>query len=450
MALLHLLCLIQEDLSLQIAVAHFDHQLRGEESRRDAEFVKKLAKKDLGLPFHMGTEDIKGIARARGLSTQETARTARYAFFRHVLDETGSSHLLTAHTADDQAEELLLRLIRGTGLAGLSGIPWTRDGWIARPLLDFTKRELLDFLANREIPFVVDSSNLSEKYLRNKVRHRLIPMLSQEFNPAIVQTLAGSAEIVSEEHLFLERLAEKALADVLLGENDPPVPFALDAERLAGLDRALRRRVIRLAFTRLGLHMGRTGSRHILAVDSLLERGAANWETRLPGGWTALRQGERVCFIQEQSRVQKQRDGASGQMVLVEGPGTWPSPSGLGQVEISPVEEVKLKDVREQTDFPKPIFLEPGKVSFPLSLRCRRPGERFWPLGGRCPYKLKDFLISRKVPRELRDILPLLASDNEVLAVLGVEVAHPYRLCQSGTRALRVVWKMETLRDLYK
>ena len=442
-ALLHLLLRVRASLRLEVSVAHFNHRLRGRQSTRDELFVRDLAAR-LEVPCHVGSGDVKGMAETRGLCLQEAARMARYDFFRQVLAKTRSSHLLTAHTMDDQAEELLLRIVRGAGLAGLSGIPWTRDGWIARPLLDTSKKELADFMGRHGLSFVEDGSNASDKYLRNKVRHRLIPLLSREFNPSIVKTLAGSARILSEEHRFLEELAEEALSSVLLDAGYRAPHPCLDAERLALLDRALRRRVIRLYLGRIGLHMGRTGSRHILAIDSLLERGAAGWETRLPGGWSAKRLGQRLCFSRAPARPGTRREsGIPGKAVVVEKTGTWPAPSGLGTVEIQLVKGTTIEAIRRSSPFPRPIFLDPAKVTFPMELRLRRPGDRFWPLGGRCPCKLKDFLISRKVSREMRDHLPLLVAGGEVAAVLGVEVGHPFRVSRPEEGVLEVTWRYD-------
>ncbi len=439
MGLLHLLYSIREKMSLHISVAHFDHRLRGDESRRDAEFVRAMAE-DLGLDFHVGSGNVKDLSREKGISIQEAARFLRYEFLKDVHSRTGSSKVLTAHTADDQAEELLLRLTRGCSLAGLSGIPWSRDGWIARPILDFTKQELMDFLGRHKIPYVVDSSNREDKYLRNRMRHMVLPLLRKHFNPSIVRTLTNSADIIAEDHVFLEDMAKKALNDCIVSGANATGVYTLDAERLAGLPRALRRRAIRLTFQKLEISMGRAGSRHILALDALLEKAKPWWKFSLPGGWMAARVNNLLCFTREYRRPDPSIPAEHTRTVEVRNQGIWPAPTGSGYVEIVHSEQPNWAEIKQRRDFPRPLFMEMSRVKFPLILRTRQPGERFWPLGGPTPYKLKDFLISRKIPRNIRDELPLLACDGEILAVLGVEIAHPYRICSSRSKCLRVTW----------
>ncbi len=441
--LLHLLCAVKKEMRLHISVAHFDHQLRGKESCRDAKFVCDLAA-GLGLAFQVGSGDVRELSTRKRISIQEAARSLRYEFLKKVLMETKSCRILTAHTADDQAEELLLRLIRGSSLAGLSGIPWTRDGWIARPILDFTKQEILDFLKGLDIPYVEDSSNRENKYLRNRVRHMVLPLLQKHFNPSIVRTLTTSAEVIWEDHVFLEKMAKDALQNSLIpGKDTGDITF--NAYRLAGVPRALRRRVLRLALQRLDLPMGRTGSRHILALDSLLEKGKSRWEFRLPGRWNAVKKNEVLYFTKKTSRPANKAQLNEPKELLIERPGIWPAPSSQGHVEISTPENLTWDEIKNRDLFPRPLFLNKSKIRFPLTIRTRKPGERFWPLGGPRPYKLKEFLISRKISRDIRDQLPLLTCGEEVLAVLGIEVAHPYRMRSSGDMCLKVAWHIKDI-----
>jgi len=196
--LLHILYLLSSRWRLGLEVAHFEHGLRGRESRDDARFVEKLAR-DFGLGFSLEHGNVRAFASREGTGIQDAARILRYEFLERVRSDTGSTHIATAHTADDQAEEVLLRLIRGAGLPGLSGIPWVRDSHIVRPLLGVTRQQILDHLKAHGIPFVTDRSNNSRAYLRNRIRRDLLPLLCESFNPAIVRTVNRTAEMLAED-----------------------------------------------------------------------------------------------------------------------------------------------------------------------------------------------------------------------------------------------------------
>ncbi len=434
--LLHILYLLKDQWDLGLKVAHFEHGLRGQESLDDARFVEHLSQ-DLGLEFYIGHGDVRGLAHRRGMGTEEAARVLRYEFLERIRADTKSTHIATAHTADDQAEEVLLRLIRGAGLSGLKGIPWIR-GRIVRPILGITRCQVLEYLAANNISYVTDRSNTERTYMRNRVRIELLPLLARDFNLAIVRTINRTAGLLAEDHQLLEDMAEMAYHESLLSPHRGN-GLALSVEKIRGFPGPIRRRIYRIALMKMGLFNGRIGSKHLSGLDRLVMGSKAPCASyRLSGALVSRRYRE--LFISRGTEQEETPDPDDREIIEVSGPGSWPAPCGKGHIEIRVVSAPDESVFQVKKEAPISLWLNPDAVRFPLYLRTRRPGERFWPLGAPKAFKLKRFLISRKVPRRTRDSLPLLTNGREVLAVLGVEIGHPYRLLRSSQKALLVRW----------
>ncbi len=437
--LLHILYLLSSQWGLGLEVAHFEHGLRGRESRDDACFVEKLSH-DLGLGFSIEHGNVRAFAGKEGIGIQEAARILRYEFLERVRTETKSTYIATAHTADDQAEEVLLRLIRGAGLPGLSGIPWVRDNYIVRPLLGVTRQQILGHLKANGIPFVIDQSNNSRAYLRNRIRKDLLPLLAEDFNPAIVRTINRTAEMLAEDHQLLEKMAEEAYQDSL-SSSSREGKLGFSVKKVKGYPGPIRRRIYRMALRDLRLFSGRIRAGHLLGIDKLVTTCKDPCAScRLPGGAVAFRRYEELFISSSDPEELILDSNGKSCSISVTGPGRWPAPCGKGHVEISLSNVTSDFRSRNRKEYFRPLWLNPEAVKFPLDLRTRRPGEIFWPLGAPAPFKLKKFLISSKIPRGVRGSLPLLTSGKEVVAVVGVEVSHPYRLVQTSGKALSLQW----------
>jgi len=240
MALLHLCLELSADEGFATAVAHFNHGLRPLASA-DERFVEKAALA-LGLPFFAGRGDVRAIARSRRIGIEEAARQVRYRFLEAAAREAGASLIATGHTMNDQAETVLLRLLRGTGPMGLSGIPVRRGLAIIRPLLTLERREILSFLESRGVAFRRDETNRDAAFLRNRVRRELIPYLEKRFEPAVVRSLARLARIAADEEAWLDAAA--AVRMKKLSGGSPAAP-TLDATALRRQPPALARRIVR-------------------------------------------------------------------------------------------------------------------------------------------------------------------------------------------------------------
>jgi len=416
----NILCTLAQDMRLRLCVAHFDHGLRGEESRRDAEFTRDLADA-LGLPYKCGNSNVAGLAEEQRISIQEAARILRYKFLEDVRASTCSDLIATAHTADDQAEELLSRLIRGCGLQGLAGIPWKR-GIIIRPMLGIYSSEIRAFLKHCSISHVEDSSNLKRKYLRNRIRLDLIPYIRENFNPALKEGLNRTAALLADDMQVLEAMAADAFTSCTTDRHMRRGAERMELEtcELVKNQAAIRRRVYRMAIEKLGGLDGSITSTHLKDIDRIVTGQNPSAVLNLPHGIKAARRYSQLVI----STAAADPDaGMTGFEFEISRPGRYTLPTGCGEITIEQT-AYPGKQVLQKGDFPRPLFLSSAYVKFPLRVRSRLAGDRFSPIGRGYECRLKKFLINCRIPAAVRNRIPLLILNNTIIAVGGLEVAE--------------------------
>jgi tRNA(Ile)-lysidine synthase len=421
--LLHVLLDLQGDGDLIVAgVAHFHHQLRGADADGDEAFCRELAA-TLGLSIEVGREDVRQAARDAGRSIEDVARQLRYAFLHSAAHRVRADVIAVGHTRDDQAETFLLRLMRGAGSRGLSGIR-PRAGRIVRPLIEISRAELREDSRQRELVWREDPSNRDVTIPRNRVRHGLIPYLEREFNPGITHVLAREASLARADEDRLQEEAIDLASTIVLSNTDGKTE--IDAVALRSLHPALSSRVAFHALTsRL---QGRfVGFDHVDEILRLADA-ADGTSVDLPGQRATRRGG--VIILGPPVR---------------RGRGGDPSPSNSFRFPLSIPGEVTLDkqgwavsahradSVKASGGFGPARGLEVAvaadPVSLPLAIRSRRLGDRFRPLGMEHRKKLQDFLVDRKIPREIRDSLPLVVDgDDRIVWVVGESVAEDFRV----------------------
>jgi tRNA(Ile)-lysidine synthase len=423
-------------------MAHFDHGLRGVESCRDAEFTRKLAE-DLGLAFSAGVGDVAGLAGNRKISIQEAARILRYEFLEKVRVTNGLDLIATAHTADDQAEELLSRLIRGCGLQGLAGIPWKRDNTVIRPMLGIYSWEIRAFLSSCSISHVEDSSNLKRKYVRNRIRLDLIPYIRENFNPALKEGLNRTASLLAEDMQVLEAMGADAFAECVSGQGRDPESGTMElaTEELLKRHPAVRRRVYRMALQQIGGLDGSITSTHLKDIDRIVSGINPSASLDLPCGIKAARRYARLVISVKGRGVDAHVNGFDFE---VSGPGRYKLPGGCGEITI---EESSFHQGLEPSNrkFPRPLFISAARVEFPVRVRSRCAGDRFSPLGRGYECRLKKFLINCKVPAALRDSMPLLVMNDLIIAVGGLEVSEAVSVEPRAAKCLIFTWSGQEL-----
>lgn len=429
LALLHLLWTLRGELGITLHVAHLDHGLRGEESRAEAEFVRDEAAR-LGVPATVVRTRVADLARERGLSIEEAGREARYRLYREVMAATGAARVALGHNRDDQAETVLMRFLRGAGTAGLAGIPPVRGGWIVRPLLTVSRAAIEGYCREQGLSPRRDPSNEQDRFLRNRIRRELLPLLESEYNPGLREALVNLANILRAEEDWCGRMAEDVLARVAREEEGT---IFLPVQALGEAHVALRRRLVRLAAARLGPGGRGLTFEHVEQALALLAAGAGH-SASLAGGVTAWREADAIALAIGDP------EGASTDRF------TYPMPvpgrvevpeAGLWlNAEVRPVgAAVHAGDVN-QGEGVQSAVVDADRMTAPLVVRNRRPGDRFWPLGLGAEKKLKEFFIDAKVPRRLRDRIPLVEAGGQVVWVVGYRVDERFRV---GPATRRVV-----------
>ncbi len=403
-ALLHVLA----ELGYRVEAAYFDHRTRGGESARDALFVRDTAAA-LGIPFHTDGADVDGDARSAGRSFEDQARHARYAFLRRVAGETGCGVAAVAHHLDDQAETVLLHLLRGTAGRGLAGMaPFrTEDGMrIVRPLLGCTRAELRAWLRGRGISWREDATNADPHHaLRNRVRHELLPALSRGYNPAISRGLARLAHAQRLDNELLDRLLEQECVRLNIG---PVTPEQIPVSVLLSMHPALRRRWWLKEIERIG---ARPHWAHIDAADTFFAQAGVGERLDMGGGVLLYKGRDSVTFTT--SRTDTARTDAALAV-----PGETTVLGRVFSVSLRPASDLPPGGARARCAPSRQVF-DAARVCGALRVRTRQPGDRFRPLGMHGSRKLQDYFVDRGVPEPLRNAVPLVVADDGILWIVG-------------------------------
>ena len=419
MALLQVLAQLAPALDLFLVVAHVDHGLRPREAEAEARLVQGAAQA-LGLACECGRVEVAACAREQGLSLEHAARKLRYEFLAEVAARHRATKIAVGHTADDQAEEILLRLIRGTGRAGLAGMAKLRDGLVIRPFLGMAKKELLCYLAAAGIPYCLDSSNQQRIYLRNRIRLDLLPYLRENFNPNIDNSLRETAMILRGEEELLAEMADQAYAQVVAEERGETGGLTIRLADFFSQPLALRRRILEAACWRMGC---RPTFKQIAQLLFLAESGVEGATLHLARGLRVIKAGDRVCFRYPQGRQAVR--GNLSDAVPEEGSFALelPAPGEYVLEAIGATVKLRLLEVLPEgweAQAPAILYCDAEKVCFPLTVRALQRGDRFHPLGAPGRKKVGDFFTDQKISVARRRRIPILVDREGIVAILGV------------------------------
>jgi len=393
----------------RLVVAHLNHCLRGEESDGDERFCRELAQR-YTLPFESRRTDVAGLARRERLNLEDAGRRARMAFLDEVRESRRAAAIALAHHADDQAETVLMRLLRGSGATGLSGMSFRGANGRIRPLLSTTRSDIENYLRERGLEYREDSSNRDTTFLRNRIRHELLPLLAG-YNPAIRERLAATAQLLADEDELLERLAFE-LSTRVCSISDDRISFSLSP--LEAQPGALRRRLFRQALATLAGSGDHFCMRHIQAIEGLAVSSRPNSTINLPRGITAVREYGALHLLK--SPPQHDCDIAE---LEIEGPGDYHLSDGSG------VRVRRVSDISPQSGLlPSAAIFDLDRAPFPWLVRAFRPGDRLYPTGMEGGKKVKDLFIDLKIPRAERRRIPLLFSGGNLVWVCGVRASR--------------------------
>ena len=406
-----------------VGVAHLNHALRAD-AGRDEQFCRALAD-EIGVPFRSDTIDVRTRAETSRISIEDAGRRARYEFFDRIADELNADAIATGHTKDDQAETFLLRLLRGAGPRGLAGIH-PRVGRVVRPLIEISRDELRTYLASVDQPFREDVTNADVSIPRNRVRHELLPLIRERFSPSIEDVLAREATIARQDEDRLEQEAiDLASSIVLRGETRDTVE--LDRLSLIALHPALAVRVARLALHRL-VPVRFVGFDDIERLLEFARQPDERGTLSLPGQ-QVTRRGQTLLL----SNASFKPFSNSFQVLL-----SIPGEVTFGHWTVSATwcskaDQTTLGDWRLPPEGAShQAVVDAEKVSPVLTVRTRRPGDRFKPLGmGGREKKLQDALVDRKIERKRRDWLPLVVDETDrIVWVVGEAVSEDFRVTE--------------------
>jgi len=409
------------DLGLSLVVAHLNHCLRGGESDGDEAFVRQLAASH-GLAIEVGRVDVRQLAAAQRLSLEEAGREERYRFFAGVAKRYGAAAIALAHHRDDQAETVLLRLLRGSGTAGLAAMPVrSADGICIRPFLHLGRTEIEAYAQGKGLSFRTDSSNSDTGFLRNRVRHSLIPDL-ETYNPAISRRLADTAALMAaDEELLTAVVALRWPAVAQCREG----AVALSRDALLAETSGMRFRIYRRALSEVKGDLRRIAFCHLQAIDRLLSGGPPNGMLDLPGGIRATR-----CYDELLVGRSEKADGAADYAVTISGEGCYLLPHGA-RIEVR-------EGAPGGQSGRNSILVDLGAVPFPWLVRSFRPGDRLVPVGMTGHRKVKELFIDEKIPRGLRPRIPLVFSGTTLFWVAGLRMAASARPVAADSRIARV------------
>lgn len=425
-ALLHLLNRIKKEMGLSLYAGHINHMFRGEESEGDARLVEKLAR-EWGIPLVCERFNVPEYLNKNGLSAQEGAREVRYRFFKDTAARLGCSSIALGHHADDQAETVLLNLIRGSGMSGLSGIPPVREGVYIRPLIGARREQIETYCRFFGVPYRMDSSNLKTVYFRNRIRLELIPLLEKEYNPAVVESLNRLAGIIRDEDACLDEIARKAYEESVSSREAEKIKISL--ERMDGYPAAIKRRIIRIAFRELA-GRGRTPAfEHVERAVELAFGPSHQAKMDLPGGVSLAKRYRFLEMITARNSFT-----VPFYVYDLQVPGVTHIPE-LGRVIVSEVLEAsRIGDPRRYSGNETVLDMDSLKVS--VRVRRRMDGDTFYPLGMSGKTKLKKFFIDLKVPREDRDAIPIVTCGNDIVWVAGIRPDQRFKVTGSTERCL--------------
>ena len=411
MALVELLLELRREMPIGIVVAHFNHKLRPG-AGADAEFAKTAARKRR-LPCVTGSRNVRLYAKRRRLNLEEAARGLRYDFLRKAARRVGATKIATAHTLTDQAETVLMRILRGTGLQGLGGISARPDDRLIRPLLDVERAETEAFLRRRGLPFRTDETNLDCRILRNRIRLETLPAFAR-VDPSVVRHIGRLAALARDEEELLETVTTTAWLELARGDGDA---VSLDAVALGILPRALARRIVRRYISDVlgGLRgVSFDDVEDVLALKEGKEKSIGKWRI-------IRREAGRLFLKRPGARIPEESFD-----VRWDGKGTLELPRGLGRFRGSTIELRKGK--LPAYDDKRRALLNMATLVFPLTVRSRLPGDKYRPLGAPGTKKLKEILRAKKIPRAERDRLPVFLSGKHIVWVPGLPVAERFKL----------------------
>ncbi|NLU32618.1 MAG: tRNA lysidine(34) synthetase TilS [Clostridiaceae bacterium] len=419
--------------NLSITAVHVNHMLRGTESDADEAFVMDLCRK-WDIPVRAFRADIAGISRTDGLTEEEAGREVRYRYLFQVLRESSADVIATGHHYEDNAETVMLNILRGCGLEGLAGMDY-RSGSIIRPLLGVRRSQIEDYLRCEGIPWRTDSSNLSNKYARNRVRNLLFPAIKEHFQVDPAPVINRLSALARRDNACLEEQARKVFMEF---GRKMDTGTSLDAEVLVSLDYAISSRIVRMAWEQATGSLKGLENVHVDEIIKLCRESGTGKRLCLPGGWSALLSYGRLLL----SPMPAAERVFWSYPVNVPGKVHVNEAHGILEAYVLSKDQMtrQFPNWQEIKETSKTQAFDYLKINCGINIRNRRDGDRIRPFRAPGEKKLKKFFIDNKIPAEIRDEIPLVAAGSKILWVVGMRTSGEFRPDERTQSFLVLTW----------
>lgn len=420
--LLRNLSRFQEFFDMELIIAHFNHGLRPDEDEKEEKFVFNMSRQ---INAEFICEQAGNNLRKTGSSLEERARNIRYQFLEGALQKSNAQKVALGHNLNDQAETVLMNLMRGSGVTGMSGMHPVRENRFIRPLINITRDEINNYLKKYNIPFMVDSSNLDKRYFRNKIRLEIIPYLTK-YQPNIIQHLDRYAFLSRQENEYIDEKAKKALEKVSLDLSRDSLEISL--EGLAHFPLPLQYRIIRQAIKKIKGDIRRITAEHTKRIVSIINNAKPQININLPDNLIVNKSYKKMRFhLGGETSI-------NGFFYLIKGKGKFYIPEIKKTIAL---DEICRKDFSLESVSKFEAFLDLNNIHWPIRVRNFRPGDKFIPFGLSGFKKVKDIFIDNKVPSEERKKMPILESNENIIWVCGTRIDNRYRIKKETERILK-------------
>ncbi|HIT90303.1 MAG TPA: tRNA lysidine(34) synthetase TilS [Candidatus Merdenecus merdavium] len=433
--LLFVLMELKKDLDFEVMVVHVNHGLRGEESDQDQYFVEHLCKTlDLFcMSVNVSAED---YGKEKGISTEEAGRELRYEAFEQACEKYGGNKIATAHNENDVSETVLLNLIRGSGLRGLKGIDPIRDH-IIRPILCLTRDQIENYLENKQISYRTDRTNFEKEYTRNKIRLDVLPYMENHINAKAISHIAHTARHISQAEAYLQRVAHKKSKEIVI-EQDPWV-IVIDTERLKKEEDIIQQYILRNCVGMVSNQLKDISYHHIESLRMLNDNQVGKKVT-LPYGIYGEKGYDTLKIYREKTKSNQQgtngksekREEHKEDTLSVVVPGTYRFQDFCITFSLEDVETAKIQENKYTKWF------DYDTMKFGLLVRTRRPKDYLVIDRQGSKKKLKSYMIDEKIPRQLRDGIPLITDGSHILWVIGYRISEEYKVTKSTKNILKI------------
>lgn len=421
--LLHILKSIQKEYSLQVMAVHINHQLRGKQADKDEKYVLDLCLQ-WDIPCFAYKIDIEGLSQQKGVSIEEAGREARYEKYFELKKQYNLQKIALGQHRDDNAETILMRILRGTGPEGLKGIPPHREDGVIRPLLAITRKEIEEYCGVHHLSPCIDQSNLQPIYLRNKLRLEVIPYL-EKFNSNFRENLNHLGEIIGEQQDFVDHAVEELWNGHREFVQDG---VAFSTDWFEGLSPFIKKQMLRRGIKWVKNDLKEIEFTHIQMIVKMLENDEnTTWTLDLPGEIIAKRQYEKIMLLRRKKNQVKDFEYSL------------PINTEIPIEEVNKTFKsyfVKREEVGIIKDTSYKKYFDMDKLQATPIIRNRRPGDKFFPIGLRGSKKLKEYFIDLKIPRDQRDSIPIVVVNQEILWIVGHRVDRRYIVDQTTKNIL--------------